>query len=363
MDNHIIRVENLRRDFQVGGETVHALRGVTFSVAKGEFVTIMGTSGSGKSTLLNILGCLDTPTSGEYWLDGVSVREMGRNDRATLRNRKIGFVFQSYNLLPKTTALENVELPLFYNPDVSARERRERATEALKEVGLSDRIHHRSNQMSGGQQQRVAVARALVMNPEVLLLDEPLSNLDAKLRESVRVELRDIQKKMGLSTIYVTHDQSEALSMSDMIVVLKGGVVHQTGSPQEIYFEPKTPFVADFIGTTNLLSVKGLGENTVSYGNDRIPTAKSVNAGQEYCLSIRPECLKLVKEAVDGQVNVKVTIQNKMFLGEKIRYFVNDSLGKEWIIDIYDPGRTILEGEAYAAFPFEKAWLIEDLTD
>ena len=121
MDNHIIRVENLRRDFQVGGETVHALRGVTFSVAKGEFVTIMGTSGSGKSTLLNILGCLDTPTSGEYWLDGVSVREMGRNDRATLRNRKIGFVFQSYNLLPKTTALENVELPLFYNPDVSAR--------------------------------------------------------------------------------------------------------------------------------------------------------------------------------------------------------------------------------------------------
>ena len=181
MDNHIIRVENLRRDFQVGGETVHALRGVTFSVAKGEFVTIMGTSGSGKSTLLNILGCLDTPTSGEYWLDGVSVREMGRNDRATLRNRKIGFVFQSYNLLPKTTALENVELPLFYNPDVSARERRERATEALKEVGLSDRIHHRSNQMSGGQQQRVAIARALVNNPVMILADEATGNLDTDL--------------------------------------------------------------------------------------------------------------------------------------------------------------------------------------
>ena len=180
MVNHIIRVEILRRDFQVGGETVHALRGVTFSVAKGEFVTIMGTSGSGKSTLLNILGCLDTPTSGEYWLDGVSVREMGRNDRATLRNRKIGFVFQSYNLLPKTTALENVELPLFYNPDVSARERRERATEALKEVGLSDRIHHRSNQMSGGQQQRVAIARALVNNPVMILADEATGNLDTR---------------------------------------------------------------------------------------------------------------------------------------------------------------------------------------
>ena len=235
--------------------------------------------------------------------------------------------------------------------------------EMVELVGLQGMEHRMPNQLSGGQQQRVALARALVMEPAVLLFDEPLSNLDAKLRVYMRKEIRKIQRRIGLTSIYVTHDQSEALSMSDMIVVLKGGVVHQTGSPQEIYFEPKTPFVADFIGTTNLLSVKGLGENTVSYGNDRIPTTKSVNAGQEYCLSIRPECLKLVKEAVDGQVNVKVTIQNKMFLGEKIRYFVNDSLGKEWIIDIYDPGRTILEGEAYAAFPFEKAWLIEDLTD
>ena len=221
MDNHIIRVENLRRDFQVGGETVHALRGVTFSVAKGEFVTIMGTSGSGKSTLLNILGCLDTPTSGEYWLDGVSVREMGRNDRATLRNRKIGFVFQSYNLLPKTTALENVELPLFYNPDVSARERRERATEALKEVGLSDRIHHRSNQMSGGQQQRVAIARALVNNPVMILADEATGNLDTRTSFEILTLFQRLHAE-GSTIVFVTHNP-EIAQISCRNIVLRDG--------------------------------------------------------------------------------------------------------------------------------------------
>ena len=221
MDNHIIRVENLRRDFQVGGETVHALRGVTFSVAKGEFVTIMGTSGSGKSTLLNILGCLDTPTSGEYWLDGVSVREMGRNDRATLRNRKIGFVFQSYNLLPKTTALENVELPLFYNPDVSARERRERATEALKEVGLSDRIHHRSNQRSGGQQQRVAIARALVNNPVMILADEATGNLDTRTSFEILTLFQRLHAE-GSTIVFVTHNP-EIAQFSSRNIVLRDG--------------------------------------------------------------------------------------------------------------------------------------------
>ena len=334
----------------------HVIKDVNIDFEKGHFVTFLGPSGCGKTTLLRMVAGFYEPDDGEILLNGKRI------ERIPPYSRNTAMVFQEYALFPHMTVFDNVSygLRVKNRPKEEIERRVKEALDLMQLKGMEDRF---PNQMSGGQQQRVAVARALVMNPEVLLLDEPLSNLDAKLRESVRVELRDIQKKMGLSTIYVTHDQSEALSMSDMIVVLKGGVVHQTGSPQEIYFEPKTPFVADFIGTTNLLSVKGLGENTVSYGNDRIPTTKSVNAGQEYCLSIRPECLKLVKEAVDGQVNVKVTIQNKMFLGEKIRYFVNDSLGKEWIIDIYDPGRTILEGEAYAAFPFEKAWLIEDLTD
>ena len=334
----------------------HVIKDVNIDFEKGHFVTFLGPSGCGKTTLLRMVAGFYEPDDGEILLNGKRI------ERIPPYSRNTAMVFQEYALFPHMNVFDNVSygLRVKNRPKEEIERRVKEALDLMQLKGMEDRF---PNQMSGGQQQRVAVARALVMNPEVLLLDEPLSNLDAKLRESVRVELRDIQKKMGLSTIYVTHDQSEALSMSDMIVVLKGGVVHQTGSPQEIYFEQKTPFVADFIGTTNLLSVKGLGENTVSYGNDRIPTAKSVNAGQEYCLSIRPECLKLVKEAVDGQVNVKVTIQNKMFLGEKIRYFVNDSLGKEWIIDIYDPGRTILEGEAYAAFPFEKAWLIEDLTD
>ena len=334
----------------------HVIKDVNIDFEKGHFVTFLGPSGCGKTTLLRMVAGFYEPDDGEILLNGKRI------ERIPPYSRNTAMVFQEYALFPHMNVFDNVSygLRVKNRPKEEIERRVKEALDLMQLKGMEDRF---PNQMSGGQQQRVAVARALVMNPEVLLLDEPLSNLDAKLRESVRVELRDIQKKMGLSTIYVTHDQSEALSMSDMIVVLKGGVVHQTGSPQEIYFEPKTPFVADFIGTTNLLSVKGLGENTVSYGNDRIPTTKSVNAGQEYCLSIRPECLKLVKEAVDGQVNVKVTIQNKMFLGEKIRYFVNDSLGKEWIIDIYDPGRTILEGEADAAFPFEKAWLIEDLTD
>ena len=180
MSNKVIELQNIKRNFIVGDETVHALRGVSFSIMEGEFVTIMGTSGSGKSTLLNILGCLDTPTSGEYLLDGIPVRTMSKPQRAVLRNRKIGFVFQNYNLLPKTTAVENVELPLMYNASVSAAERRRRAIEALVAVGLGDRLEHKSNQMSGGQMQRVAIARALVNNPAVILADEATGNLDTR---------------------------------------------------------------------------------------------------------------------------------------------------------------------------------------
>lgn len=214
--------------------------------------------------------------------------------------------------------------------------------------------------MSGGQQQRVAVARALVMKPDVLLLDEPLSNLDAKLRESVRVELRTIQQKMGLSVIYVTHDQSEALSMSDAVVVLKDGEAHQVGTPQEIYFEPKTQFVADFIGTTNLISVEGKGNNDVAYGNTVFHSTNPVTPGARYIASVRPESIKISLEKAEGKVNIKTSIVNRMFLGEKVRYFVKDELDKEWIVDMFDPGKTLLSGDAYVTFKAEKAWVIED---
>ena len=190
----VIELQNVKRNFIVGDEVVHALRGVSFKIHEGEFVTIMGTSGSGKSTLLNQLGCLDTPTSGEYILDGVHVRTMKRRDRAVLRNRKIGFVFQNYNLLPKTTAVENVELPLMYNSSVSAKERKERAVKALEMVGLGNRLYHKSNQMSGGQMQRVAIARALVNDPAVLLADEATGNLDTRTSFEILVLFQTTRK-------------------------------------------------------------------------------------------------------------------------------------------------------------------------
>ena len=223
----IIKVENIRRTFKVGGEEIHALRGVTFDIYEGEFVTIMGTSGSGKSTLLNTLGCLDTPTSGEYWLDGVRVRAMSKNERARLRNRKIGFVFQNYNLLPKTTSVENVELPLLYNPSVSAKERRQRAIDALMAVGLGERLYHKSNQMSGGQQQRVAIARALVNDPVIILADEATGNLDTRTSFAVLALFQELHDR-GRTIIFVTHNPELAEYSTRNIVLRDGKVVSDT---------------------------------------------------------------------------------------------------------------------------------------
>ena len=224
MSENVIELHDIRRDFKVGDETVHALRGVSFVIQKGEFVTIMGTSGSGKSTLLNTLGCLDTPTSGEYLLDGVPVRNMKRAQRAVLRNRKIGFVFQNYNLLAKTTAIENVELPLMYNTSVSAAERRSRAISALTSVGLADRLEHKSNQMSGGQMQRVAIARALVNNPAVILADEATGNLDTRTSFELLVLFQQLHKE-GKTIIFVTHNPDIALYSSRNIFLRDGRIV------------------------------------------------------------------------------------------------------------------------------------------
>ncbi len=222
--NEIIRIEGIRRDFRVGSETVHALRGVSFSIREGEFVTIMGTSGSGKSTLLNLLGCLDVPTSGEYYLDGVPVRRMSGNERATLRNRKIGFVFQSYNLLPKTTAVENVELPLLYNSSVSRAQRRRKAEEALCAVGLRDRMNHKSNQMSGGQQQRVAIARALVNDPVIILADEATGNLDSRTSFEILTLFQRLNAE-GRTIIFVTHNPEIARYSSRNITLRDGRII------------------------------------------------------------------------------------------------------------------------------------------
>lgn len=219
----VIELQNVRRDFQVGDEVVHALRGISFKIYEGEFVTIMGTSGSGKSTLLNQLGCLDTPTSGEYILDGVPVRRMTKSQRAKLRNQKIGFVFQNYNLLPKTTAVENVELPLMYNRRYNAEQRRAAAVKALEAVGLGNRLEHKSNQMSGGQMQRVAIARALVNNPAVILADEATGNLDTHTSFEMLVLFQKLHDE-GRTIIFVTHNPDIA-NYSTRNIMLRDGKI------------------------------------------------------------------------------------------------------------------------------------------
>ena len=221
----VIELDNVKRNFTVGSETVHALRGVSFKIYEGEFVTIMGTSGSGKSTLLNQLGCLDTPTSGEYYLDGISVRQMKRSQRAKLRNRKIGFVFQNYNLLAKTTSVEYVELPLMYNKEYNATQRREAAIKALQQVGLGERLYHKSNQMSGGQMQRVAIARALVNNPAVILADEATGNLDTRTSFEMLVLFQKLHAE-GRTIIFVTHNP-EIAQYSSRNIMLRDGLIRE----------------------------------------------------------------------------------------------------------------------------------------
>ncbi|HET6253769.1 MAG TPA: ABC transporter ATP-binding protein [Puia sp.] len=222
-NNKILELRDIRREFRMGSEIVRALKGVSFDVEAGEFLTIMGSSGSGKTTLLNTLGCLDKPTEGTYLLDGVDVRKLGRNELARLRNLKIGFVFQAYNLLPRTSALENVELPLLYNSKISARQRRERAIQSLQAVNLGDRLDHMPNQLSGGQQQRVAIARALVNEPVMILADEATGNLDSRTSFSIMALLQDLNAQ-GKTIVFVTHEPDIA-SFSSRTVMLRDGKV------------------------------------------------------------------------------------------------------------------------------------------
>ena len=223
MEQAVIHTSELKREFKMGDQVVRALKGVDITIRQGEFVTIMGSSGSGKSTLLNILGCLDRASEGVYELDGAAVKELSRNQLAKIRNAKIGFIFQSYNLLPKTTALENAELPLMYNSGISSKERKERAIAALTKVGLADRLDHTPSQLSGGQQQRVAIARSLVNQPVVLLADEATGNLDTRTSYEVMQLFQELNDN-GMTIAFVTHEPDIA-RFSKRTIVLKDGHV------------------------------------------------------------------------------------------------------------------------------------------
>lgn len=300
-----------------------ALDHVSLEIPKGAFVTLLGPSGCGKTTLMRQLAGFSEPEEGDVLVDGKRMNGLPPFKRNT------PLVFQEYALFPHMTVYENISygLKLVKAPKGEIDRRVSEMLEMFNLVGLEKRF---PREMSGGQQQRVAFARALVMGQEILLLDEPLSNLDAKLRVDVRTELRQIQRKLGITAIYVTHDQDEALSMSDIIAVMRQGRIEQIGTPWEIYFRPANRFVADFVGTVNFLDANVLAADehvlTVSHcGMElRVPTEVSASAGEEITLVVRPECIHLAAEnetLPEGAV-LNGTIENYSFLGRMIRYWV-----------------------------------------
>ncbi|MDR1827148.1 MAG: ABC transporter ATP-binding protein [Methylobacteriaceae bacterium] len=334
---------------------ITVINNVSLVIPQKSFVTFLGPSGCGKTTLLRMIAGFYDCDAGEIFIKGRRV------DPVPPYARNTAMVFQEYALFPHLSVFDNVA----YGLNIQASEGRIKqsdieprvmnALELMQLNALRDRFPH---QMSGGQQQRVAVARALVMNPDALLLDEPLSNLDAKLRESVRVELRQIQKKLQLTSIYVTHDQQEALSMSDMIVVMNKGVIRQVGSAHEIYYKPNSRFVADFIGTTNLIDVD-LNGGAALYKDVPVPLeGAGIPQSGSASVSLRPESLRIGKEKVENSFNLEGTIRESMFLGEKTRYTVVDAYGKEWIVDSFDPGLTVFEGQVWLTATPDKPHLI-----
>ena len=336
----MIKLTGINKIYRTNEIETVALENVNLEVNKGEFLSIMGPSGCGKSTLLNIMGLLDAPTSGTIEIAGTKVDGMKDKELAAFRNQKLGFVFQSFHLINSLNVLDNVELPLLYRK-VSAKERRHLAEEVLKKVGLSHRMRHMPTQLSGGQCQRVAIARALVNRPKVLLLDEPLGALDLRLRKDMQNELKRIQQAMGITFIYVTHDQEEALSMSDTVVVMDKGRIQQIGTPEDIYNEPKNAFVADFIGESNILDGIMLEDRLVKFFGRKF---KCVDFGFEknepVDVVIRPEDIDIVAPD-DGHLCGTVT--SVTFKGVHYDTIV-DFKGFKWLIqttDFYEVGSYI----------------------
>ena len=336
----LIEFDEVCKYYQMGDTLVKAADHVSFKINKGEFVAIVGQSGSGKSTCMNIIGCLDVPTEGTYLLDGRDVGKMSRRELASIRNEKLGFIFQQYNLLPRLNLLENVEVPLVY-ANISRAERHKLAKDVLEKVGLGDKLKNLPNQLSGGQQQRVAIARSLVNEPEILLLDEPLGALDLKLRKEMQLELKRLQREMNITFIYVTHDQEEALTMSDTVVVMNGGKVQQIGTPEDIYNEPKNAFVADFIGDSNIVDGVMHRDFLVSFSGVEFPCVDRGFAREESVqVVVRPEDIEVVSP-VEGQL-VGV-VNDVIFKGVHFEMHV-ECEGREWLIHstrACTPGETI----------------------
>ncbi len=351
-----LRLDHVTKRF---GDTP-AVDDVSFEVPRGSFATLLGPSGCGKTTTLRMIAGFYDPDAGDIVLGGRRINELPAHRRGA------AMVFQDYALFPHMTVRDNVGYGLRV-AGVSKDEYRRRVDETLQFVGLSALGERWPNQLSGGQQQRVAVGRALVLRPEILLLDEPLSNLDAKLRVQLRWELRSLQQQLKMTFVYVTHDQDEALSLSDWIAVMNAGKVEQAGSPWEIYYRPNTAFLADFVGAVNLVpgAVSDVrdGRAVVTFGDRTltvpIPPGARLAAGNEVKLCVRPEALGLARRGAptDG-ASLPGTVARKAFLGDLMRYWVTID-GREWIVDQPDPGASApLEGDVTVQVRPERVHLI-----
>ena len=333
MTQPIVSVRRISKSFSADGARsddtrVLAVDDVSFEVAPGELFTLLGPSGCGKTTTLRSIAGLENPDRGTISIDGRVLFDGARGIRVAPESRGLGMVFQSYAIWPHLTVFRNVSLPLSVLPRRSrpdSRTVRTRVEQALAVTGLADYAGRSATKLSGGQQQRLALARALVVEPRVMLLDEPLSNLDATLRESMRMELKRLQRELGLTAIYVTHDQTEALSMSSRIAVLEGGRIRQVGRPRDVYERPESRFVADFIGVTNFLtgtvSEQQDGRALVACADGELwVDGVDAAAGTSVTLSVRPECIDLSESApAEGTANVwKTTVRTRAFLGESV---------------------------------------------
>jgi iron(III) transport system ATP-binding protein len=333
-------IENLRKTFVAPGNVVvNAVDGISLGIETGKLITLLGPSGCGKTTTLRCLAGLERPEEGKIVIGNEVVCDTARHVFVPPSDRGIGMVFQSYAIWPHMTVFENVAFPLRVARErkYSAAEVKERVVRALDMVRMSGFETRPATQLSGGQQQRLAFARGLVREPEILLLDEPLSNLDAKLREQMRVELKQLQKRLGITTVYVTHDQSEALALSDEIAVFNFGKIIQRGTPQEIYRQPRSQFVADFIGSANFLKGKVAEARAAEHialvdtrhGQFRCIFGQPVSAGQEVLVSARPEDLLLSSAPLADGLNVlKGKIAHRVFLGEVVDYLVDTGEGE-----------------------------------
>jgi iron(III) transport system ATP-binding protein len=357
-----LRLDALTKEFGNGAEKVVAVRELSLNINPGEFVTLLGPSGCGKTTALRMIAGFETPTKGRVLLDGDDL------SYATPDKRPMGMVFQSYALFPHMTVFDNVAYGLRIKK-MSSTEIKKAVAEVLESMSLSHLAKRAPNQLSGGQQQRVALARAMVVRPKVLLFDEPLSNLDAKLRAQMRVEIRSIQRRLGITSIFVTHDQDEAMSLSDRIVVMRNAVVEQVGTPDEIYRRPSSVFVADFIGRSNFLSVEsatkakaGKAKVVVSGKKMEVAAQSKALSSKKPVLLVRPESISVIaakgKTAKVGKGEGKVT--NVVFYGNHVEYTLDTHEGVIVAV-VSDPvyEEIVPVGKiAKYAFAADRAWLL-----